>query len=162
MTTHPRFPPCTDNPSTVLILGARGRLGLAAARAFAQAGWRVLAQVRPGARGPALPAIAGVWWMPVAVEDTAALAAQAQGAQVSTAGSCTGGGIAEAITRIPGSSAWFEAGYVTYSNVQKSKQLAVPEALFAVVGAVSREVVEAMVMKRSAAASAEARSLSFQ
>ena len=82
MTTHPRFPPCTDNPSTVLILGARGRLGLAAARAFAQAGWQVLAQVRPGARGPALPAIAGVWWMPVAVEDTAALAAQAQGAQV--------------------------------------------------------------------------------
>ena len=65
-----------------LFLGARGRLGLAAARAFAQVGWQVLAQVRPGARGPALPAIAGVWWMPVAVEDTAALAAQAQGAQV--------------------------------------------------------------------------------
>ena len=70
---------------------------------------------------------------------------QARGAQVSTAESCTGGGIAEAITRISGSSAWFEAGYVTYSNVQKSKQLAVPEALFAAVGAVSREVVEAMV-----------------
>jgi nicotinamide-nucleotide amidase len=70
---------------------------------------------------------------------------QAQGAQVSTAESCTGGGIAEAITRIPGSSTWFETGYITYSNVQKSKQLAVPEALFATVGAVSREVVEAMV-----------------
>lgn len=66
-------------------------------------------------------------------------------AQVSTAESCTGGGIAEAITRIPGSSAWFEAGYITYSNLQKSKQLDVPEALFASVGAVSREVVEAMV-----------------
>ncbi|WP_296220115.1 CinA family protein [Pseudomonas sp. UBA2684] len=66
-------------------------------------------------------------------------------AQVSTAESCTGGGIAEAITRISGSSAWFEAGYVTYSNAQKSKQLAVPEALFSSVGAVSREVVEAMV-----------------
>jgi nicotinamide-nucleotide amidase len=66
-------------------------------------------------------------------------------AQVSTAESCTGGGIAEAITRVPGSSAWFEAGYVTYSNAQKSKQLDVPEALFATVGAVSREVVEAMV-----------------
>lgn len=70
---------------------------------------------------------------------------QAQGAQVSTAESCTGGGIAEAITRIPGSSTWFEAGYVTYSNAQKTKQLAVSEALFATVGAVSREVVEAMV-----------------
>lgn len=66
-------------------------------------------------------------------------------AHVSTAESCTGGGIAEAITRIPGSSAWFEAGYVTYSNAQKSKQLGVPERLFASVGAVSREVVEAMV-----------------
>ena len=66
-------------------------------------------------------------------------------AQVTTAESCTGGGIAEAITRIPGSSAWFEAGYVTYSNRQKTKQLSVPEALFATVGAVSQEVVEAMV-----------------
>ncbi|WP_457787559.1 CinA family protein [Pseudomonas sp. PL-6] len=70
---------------------------------------------------------------------------QTAGAQVSTAESCTGGGIAEAITRIPGSSAWFEAGYVTYSNAQKSKQLGVPAELFATVGAVSREVVEAMV-----------------
>ena len=70
---------------------------------------------------------------------------QAAGAQVSTAESCTGGGIAEAITRIPGSSIWFEAGYVTYSTAQKSKQLGVPAELFATVGAVSREVVEAMV-----------------
>lgn len=69
---------------------------------------------------------------------------RAQGAQVSTAESCTGGGIAEAITRIPGSSAWFEAGYVTYSNAQKSAQLQVPDELFQRVGAVSREVVEAM------------------
>ena len=66
-------------------------------------------------------------------------------AQVTTAESCTGGGIAEAITRIPGSSAWFEAGYVTYSNAQKTRQLQVPEALFGQVGAVSQEVVEAMV-----------------
>ena len=65
-------------------------------------------------------------------------------AQVTTAESCTGGGIAEAITRVAGSSQWFEAGYVTYSNRQKSLQLGVPEALFAEVGAVSREVVEAM------------------
>ena len=70
---------------------------------------------------------------------------QALDAQVTTAESCTGGGIAEAITRIPGSSAWFEAGFVTYSNLQKTKQLGVPEGLFDQVGAVSREVVEAMV-----------------
>lgn len=65
-------------------------------------------------------------------------------AHVTTAESCTGGGIAEAITRIPGSSAWFEAGYVTYSNRQKSQQLDVPAELFEKIGAVSREVVEAM------------------
>lgn len=65
--------------STVLILGARGRLGLAAARAFAQAGWQVRAQVRPGASGPAVP---GVQWVAIASQDTPALAAAAQGAQV--------------------------------------------------------------------------------
>ncbi|MCW2267760.1 MULTISPECIES: CinA family protein [Pseudomonas] len=75
-------------------------------------------------------------------------------AHVTTAESCTGGGIAEAITRIPGSSAWFEAGYVTYSNQQKTRQLAVPEALFAKVGAVSQEVVEAMVRGAQSASGA--------
>jgi len=71
-------------------------------------------------------------------------ALRAVGAQVTTAESCTGGGIAEAITRIAGSSAWFEAGFVTYSNLQKTLQLGVPEALFEQVGAVSEEVVTAM------------------
>lgn len=75
-------------------------------------------------------------------------------AQVTTAESCTGGGIAEAITRIPGSSAWFEAGYVTYSNAQKTRQLGVPQALFGEVGAVSREVVEAMARGAQAASGA--------
>ena len=75
--------------------------------------------------------------------------------QVSTAESCTGGGIAEAITRIAGSSAWFEAGYVTYSNAQKTRQLDVPPTLFTSVGAVSREVVEAMA--RGAQAKSAAR-----
>jgi hypothetical protein len=70
---------------------------------------------------------------------------QVLNAHVTTAESCTGGGISEAITRIPGSSAWFEAGYVTYSNRQKTQQLNVPAELFSTVGAVSREVVEAMV-----------------
>ncbi|MGH8436520.1 MAG: CinA family protein [Pseudomonas sp.] len=84
------------------------------------------------------------------MEEITRLAAQLGGclqslnAQVATAESCTGGGIAEAITRVPGSSVWFEAGYVTYSNRQKSLQLDVPAELFPLVGAVSREVVEAM------------------
>ncbi|MBA1278730.1 MULTISPECIES: CinA family protein [Pseudomonadaceae] len=72
-------------------------------------------------------------------------ALQLASAQVTTAESCTGGGIAEAITRIAGSSAWFEAGFVTYSNAQKTRQLGVPADLFAQVGAVSQEVVKAMV-----------------
>lgn len=66
-------------PSTVLILGARGRFGLAATRAFAEAGWRVLAQLRPGASGPAIP---GVAWLAVQPGDTASLAAAAHGATV--------------------------------------------------------------------------------
>lgn len=65
--------------STVLILGARGRLGLAAARAFAQAGWRVCAQIRPGATGPTVP---GVEWLAHDLQDTAGLAAAARGARV--------------------------------------------------------------------------------
>lgn len=75
-------------------------------------------------------------------------------AQVTTAESCTGGGIAEAITRISGSSSYFEAGYVTYSNRQKTALLAVPNELFASVGAVSEQVVNAMLqgaIKQSAA-----------
>ena len=40
-----------------------------------------------------------------------------------TAESCTGGGLAEILTRIPGSSAWFERGFVTYSNDAKMELL---------------------------------------
>ena len=65
--------------STVLVLGARGRFGQAAARAFADAGWQVVGQMRPG--GAALP-IAAVRWIEADPQDTAALAAQAIGAQV--------------------------------------------------------------------------------
>jgi nucleoside-diphosphate-sugar epimerase len=65
--------------SSVLVLGGRGRIGLAAARAFANAGWRVHAQVRPGASGPSIP---GVNWLAIAPEDTPALATAAQGATV--------------------------------------------------------------------------------
>ncbi|MEO8021779.1 NAD-dependent epimerase/dehydratase family protein [Polaromonas sp.] len=66
-------------PSTVLILGARGRFGMAATRAFAQAGWQVVAQLRPGATGPA---IAGVQWLAAQSDDTARLAVAAHGATV--------------------------------------------------------------------------------
>ncbi|MDP1564938.1 MAG: epimerase [Polaromonas sp.] len=66
-------------PSTVLVLGARGRFGLAATRAFAEAGWRVLAQLRPGASGLAIP---GVTWLAAQPGETHSLAAAAHGATV--------------------------------------------------------------------------------
>lgn len=68
-----------SRPDTVLILGARGRLGFAAAQAFSVAGWRVLAQVRPGTTGPMLP---GVQWLAARPDDTDTLAAAAKGAGV--------------------------------------------------------------------------------
>lgn len=69
--------------STVLILGARGRFGLAAARAFADAGWRVLAQMRPGARPPATAAgDARIEWLAADVHDRALLVQAAAGATV--------------------------------------------------------------------------------
>jgi len=42
-----------------------------------------------------------------------------------TAESCTGGGLAEILTRLPGSSAWFDRGFVTYSNESKNELLSV-------------------------------------
>lgn len=65
--------------STVLILGARGRFGQAAANAFARAGWQVRGQMRPGAQGLPIP---GVQWLALDPSNTAALAAVARDAAV--------------------------------------------------------------------------------
>jgi nicotinamide-nucleotide amidase len=59
-----------------------------------------------------------------------------------TAESCTGGGLAEILTRIPGSSAWFERGFVTYSNESKNELLSVETV--EQYGAVSKETALAM------------------
>lgn len=61
-----------------------------------------------------------------------------------TAESCTGGLIAASITEVPGSSAWFERGFVTYSNSAKHDMLGVDAELFRRDGAVSEAVVLAM------------------
>ena len=63
---------------------------------------------------------------------------------VATAESCTGGGVAEALTEISGSSKWFECGFVTYSNASKSELLNISPAMIAQYGAVSEEVAAAM------------------
>lgn len=61
-----------------------------------------------------------------------------------TAESCTGGGLAEILTRIPGSSVWFERGFVTYSNESKNELLSVPIETLEQFGAVSEETAIAM------------------
>ena len=63
---------------------------------------------------------------------------------ISVAESSTGGMIGSMITDEPGSSAYFVGGVIAYSNEMKQRQLGVPPALFQSVGAVSREVAEAM------------------
>jgi nicotinamide-nucleotide amidase len=50
---------------------------------------------------------------------------------LSVAESCTGGGICHAITEIPGSSEWFDCGFITYSNSSKTEILDIPAALLA-------------------------------
>lgn len=63
---------------------------------------------------------------------------------VTTAESCTGGGISAAITDIAGSSAYFERSFITYSNQAKAQMLGVDMAMIESHGAVSAEVVTAM------------------
>ena len=61
-----------------------------------------------------------------------------------TAESCTGGWIAEAVTMIAGSSAWYERGFVTYSDEAKQAMVDVPGTIIAAHGAVSDETAAAM------------------
>ncbi len=68
-----------------------------------------------------------------------------RGMRVTVAESCTGGGVAASITDVAGSSAWFERGFVTYSNRAKTDMLGVPAELIDDFGAVSGPVVERML-----------------
>ena len=64
--------------------------------------------------------------------------------KVATVESCTGGGVAFAITEVAGSSQWFEKSWVTYSNQAKHEEVGVNLATLAEYGAVSSEVVREM------------------
>jgi nicotinamide-nucleotide amidase len=68
----------------------------------------------------------------------------AAGRRVATAESCTGGWVAKCLTDIPGSSQWFERGYVTYSNLAKEQSIGVAASVIEAFGAVSRPTVEQM------------------
>ncbi|MFM9880328.1 MAG: CinA family protein [Burkholderiaceae bacterium] len=75
--------------------------------------------------------------------------------RLATAESCTGGMVAAACTDLAGSSAWFERGFVTYSNAAKTDLLGVSAALLDAHGAVSEAVVRAMAEGALAHAQAE-------
>ena len=79
---------------------------------------------------------------------------RAAGRRVAVAESCTGGLVCAALTEIPGSSDVFEAGYVTYSNAAKLRQLKVAEDVVDTFGAVS--VATAWAMARGALAASDA------
>jgi nicotinamide-nucleotide amidase len=70
---------------------------------------------------------------------------QASGNKIAVAESCTGGWIAQAITEVPGSSAWFDRGFVTYSNLAKVEMLGVKQETLDNHGAVSFETAREMV-----------------
>jgi len=69
---------------------------------------------------------------------------QRQGWQLTTAESCTGGWLAQVVTSVAGSSAWFDRGFVTYSNVAKQDMLGVQAATLASCGAVSEATAREM------------------
>lgn len=73
---------------------------------------------------------------------------------VTTAESCTGGWVGAAITAVPGSSAWYASGFITYSDEAKQRMLGVAAETLAAYGAVSEAVVAEMA--RGAAANARA------
>lgn len=68
----------------------------------------------------------------------------ARGECLAAAESCTGGWLAQSVTAIAGSSAWFDRGFVTYSNIAKVDMLGVPETTLERHGAVSEATARAM------------------
>ena len=68
----------------------------------------------------------------------------ARGWMIATAESCTGGWVAQLLTSLPGSSAWYERGFITYANAAKTEMLGVPTTTLEIYGAVSEETACAM------------------
>src|SRR5687767_11282697 len=68
----------------------------------------------------------------------------ARGLMLATAESCTGGWVSEAVTMVPGSSDWFERGFVTYTYISKREMLGVDTDTLGRHGAVSEPTVREM------------------
>ena len=73
-------------------------------------------------------------------------ALRAQHLLLATAESCTAGGVAYAVTLVPGSSGWYDRGFITYSNEAKMQMLGVSSAYLRDFGAVSEPVARAMAL----------------
>jgi nicotinamide-nucleotide amidase len=78
--------------------------------------------------------------------ERAGSALQSGGMKLATAESCTGGWVGEALTSIAGSSAWYERGFITYSNEAKREMLGVGEPTLKEHGAVSEETARQMAL----------------
>jgi len=79
-----------------------------------------------------------------ALAETAGAALKGRRLLLATAESCTGGWVSEAVTAVPGSSAWFDRGFVVYSNQAKQEMLGVRAATLKKYGAVSEPTVREM------------------
>ncbi|MDT8364279.1 MAG: nicotinamide-nucleotide amidohydrolase family protein [Nitrosomonas sp.] len=66
------------------------------------------------------------------------------GLMLATAESCTGGWIGQTVTAVPGSSAWFDRGFIAYSNLAKQQMLSVTPEILTRFGAVSEQVAREM------------------
>ena len=80
----------------------------------------------------------------LALAEELARAAMRKGWWIATAESCTGGWIGMLITSLPGSSNWYDGGFITYSNEAKQEMLGVPAAVIETHGAVSEETAREM------------------
>lgn len=69
---------------------------------------------------------------------------RARGWMLATAESCTGGWVGQLVTALPGSSQWYERGFITYANAAKIEMLGVPAATLDEHGAVSEQAASAM------------------
>jgi nicotinamide-nucleotide amidase len=93
---------------------------------------------------------------PAAISVPELLAAcRAANLRIATAESCTGGMVAAALTDVPGSSATFERGFVTYTNQAKVEMLGVSQTTLDAVGAVSAEVAREMALGARANSTAD-------
>ena len=78
--------------------------------------------------------------------EQAGMALKARGWMLAVAESCTGGGVGQTLTMVPGSSQWFERGFIVYSDIAKQEMLDVKRTTLARYGAVSEQTATEMAL----------------